>query len=135
MALSVTAGMTSAGPMEASADRVAGLLGSLAESVDASLAGAVAELQERWAQARLRVLLVGEAKRGKSTVGNAILRRQVLPAGVVPLTAVATTVRAGTPERIESSPMIQRIETTPARLGPPAVFMGGLAVPGTGRRG
>ena len=56
MAISVTAGMTSAGPMEASADRVAGLLGSLAESVDASRAGAVAELQERWAQARLRVL-------------------------------------------------------------------------------
>src|SRR5664279_2725864 len=84
MTLSVTAGMTSARPMEGAAtNRLAGLLGSLAESVDAPRAGAVAELQERWAQARLRVLLVGEAKRGKSTVGNAILRRQVLPAGVV----------------------------------------------------
>src|SRR5664280_1931647 len=76
-------------------------------------AGAVAELQERWAQARLRVLLVGEAKRGKSTVGNAILRRQVLPAGVVPLTAVATTVRAGTPERIEVHHEDGRVATAP----------------------
>lgn len=61
----------------------------------------VADLQQRWAQARVRILLVGEAKRGKSTVGNAILGRALLPMGVVPLTAVATTVRRGKPERVE----------------------------------
>jgi ribosome biogenesis GTPase A len=41
---------------------------------------------------RLRVLVAGEAKRGKSTVVNALLGRDVLPTGVIPLTAVPTTV-------------------------------------------
>ncbi|MGH3493514.1 MAG: dynamin family protein, partial [Sciscionella sp.] len=48
----------------------------------------------------LRVLVVGEAKRGKSTLVNALLRRDVLPTGVTPLTAVPTTVRYGTPDRV-----------------------------------
>src|SRR5664279_4989610 len=90
-------------PVVATTERLTDLLTALAGAVDTSRAVAVAELQERWVQARLRVLLVGEAKRGKSTVGNALLRRQVLPNGVLPLTAVATTVRAGAPERIEIS--------------------------------
>lgn len=41
---------------------------------------------------RLRVLVAGEAKRGKSTLVNALLGRQLLPTGVTPLTAVTTTV-------------------------------------------
>ena len=82
-------------PAMATRDQLTDVLAELADAVDTSRAAAVAELQERWVQARLRVLLVGEAKRGKSTVGNAILRRQVLPTGVLPLTAVATTVRSG----------------------------------------
>ncbi len=44
---------------------------------------------------RLRVLVAGEAKRGKSTLVNALLGRPVLPMGVTPLTALATTVRYG----------------------------------------
>ena len=43
----------------------------------------------------MRVLVAGEAKRGKSTLINALLGRVVLPAGVTPLTSVATTVRYG----------------------------------------
>jgi GTP-binding protein EngB required for normal cell division len=56
---------------------------------------AIAALRDRLAAARLRVLVAGEAKRGKSTLINALLGRAVLPAGVTPLTAVATTVRYG----------------------------------------
>ena len=52
-------------------------------------------LLDRLDAARLRVLVVGEAKRGKSTLINALLGRDVLPSGVTPLTAVATTVRYG----------------------------------------
>ena len=37
---------------------------------------------------RLRVLVAGEAKRGKSTLVNALLGRDLLPSGVTPLTAV-----------------------------------------------
>ncbi|MGO8956470.1 MAG: dynamin family protein [Streptosporangiaceae bacterium] len=52
----------------------------------------LAAIRDRLGSARLRVLVVGEAKRGKSTLVNALLGREVLPTGVVPLTAVATTV-------------------------------------------
>jgi hypothetical protein len=38
----------------------------------------------------------GEAKRGQSTLVNALLGQAVRPAGVAPLTALATTVRYGT---------------------------------------
>jgi len=55
----------------------------------------IAALRDRLDAARLRVLVAGEAKRGKSTLINALLGRAVLPAGVTPLTAVATTVRYG----------------------------------------
>jgi GTP-binding protein EngB required for normal cell division len=58
-------------------------------------------LLDRLDAARLRVLVAGEAKRGKSTLINALLGRDVLPAGVTPLTAVATTVRYGHDSRVE----------------------------------
>jgi len=53
---------------------------------------ALMALRDRIDSARLRVLVAGEAKRGKSTLVNALLGREVLPVGVVPLTAVPTTV-------------------------------------------
>ena len=62
----------------------------------------LAALLDRLDAARLRVLVVGEAKRGKSTLINALLGRAVLPAGVTPLTAVTTTVRYGDDERAEA---------------------------------
>jgi GTP-binding protein EngB required for normal cell division len=58
-------------------------------------------LRDRLGAARLRVLVAGEAKRGKSTLINALLGQEVLPAGVTPLTAVATTVRYGSRPRAE----------------------------------
>ena len=61
----------------------------------------LAALRDRLDAARLRVLVVGEAKRGKSTLVNALLGRDVLPYGVTPLTAVTTTVRYGDDERAE----------------------------------
>ena len=57
-------------------------------------------LRGRLREQRLRVLFAGEAKRGKSTVVNALLGRAVLPAGVTPLTALATTVRYGRDEGV-----------------------------------
>ena len=58
-------------------------------------------LLDRLDASRLRVLVAGEAKRGKSTLVNALLGREVLPSGVTPLTAVTTTVRYGDDERAE----------------------------------
>ncbi len=61
----------------------------------------LATLQDRLESARLRALVAGEAKRGKSTLINALLSRDVLPSGVTPLTAVTTTVRYGDDEHAE----------------------------------
>jgi GTP-binding protein EngB required for normal cell division len=75
-------------------DALAGALGELA-ALGTDRDKELAALRDRLAAARLRVLVVGEAKRGKSTLINALLGRVVLPAGVTPLTAVTTTVRYG----------------------------------------
>lgn len=51
-------------------------------------------LRERLSTRRLRILIAGEAKRGKSTLLNQLLLREILPTGVTPVTAIATTVRS-----------------------------------------
>lgn len=67
----------------------------------------------RLAAARLQVAVVGQFKRGKSSLLNALLGVTVLPMGVVPLTAITTVLTAGPPllrlefldgKRIERSP-------------------------------
>jgi small GTP-binding protein len=73
-------------------------LGALADDTDRK---ALAALRDRLEAARLRVLVAGEAKRGKSTLVNALLGREILPVGVTPLTAVATTVVQGDGEEID----------------------------------
>ncbi|HET6188623.1 MAG TPA: dynamin family protein [Trebonia sp.] len=75
-------------------------LGELAALAPESDAGQLDALAGRLATDRLRVLVAGEAKRGKSTVVNALIGRAVLPSGVTPLTAVATTLRYGTDEHV-----------------------------------
>jgi small GTP-binding protein len=50
------------------------------------------EIRGRVTQRRLRVLVAGEAKRGKSTLVNCLLGRDLLPVGVIPVTAIVTTV-------------------------------------------
>jgi GTP-binding protein EngB required for normal cell division len=74
---------------------LAGVLDELAALGTGQDRERIAALRDRLESARLRVLVAGEAKRGKSTLINALLGRGVLPAGVTPLTAVATTVRYG----------------------------------------
>lgn len=71
------------------------LLGELRQLVPPVDVPAVDELARRLGKQALRVLVVGEAKRGKSTLLNALLGQPALPAGVVPLTSVSTTVRYG----------------------------------------
>ncbi len=81
------------------------LLAALAELAALGTADdqrALAELRGRLHAARLRVLVAGEAKRGKSTLINALLGRAVLPAGVTPLTALPTTVRYGQDEQVRA---------------------------------
>jgi hypothetical protein len=52
-------------------------------------------LAERLQQGRLQLAVVGQFKRGKSTLLNALLEARVLPSAVTPLTAIATFLRNG----------------------------------------
>ena len=53
----------------------------------------VAALKARLERGQFHLAVVGQFKRGKSTVVNALLVAAVLPTGVIPLTAVPTFVR------------------------------------------
>jgi GTP-binding protein EngB required for normal cell division len=52
-------------------------------------------LAERLREGRFYVACVGQFKRGKSTLVNALVGESVLPTGVVPITAAVTVVRHG----------------------------------------
>jgi len=52
----------------------------------------------RVAEADVYVVAVGEFKRGKSSLLNALIGEPILPVGVVPLTAVVTVLRRGEPD-------------------------------------
>ena len=54
-------------------------------------------LADRLARGRFNVSVLGEFKRGKSTLVNALLGLDLMPTGVLPLTAVATEVVYGPP--------------------------------------
>jgi GTP-binding protein EngB required for normal cell division len=54
-------------------------------------------LLDHIAAGRFEVAVVGEFKRGKSTLVNALLRQEIVPSGVLPLTAVATEIAFGDP--------------------------------------
>ena len=61
-------------------------------------ARAITELDaasRRLAEATFNLVVVGEFKRGKSTLINALLGEPILPMGVVPLTSIITEVRHG----------------------------------------
>ena len=57
-------------------------------------------LSERLTTERFQLAVLGQFKRGKSTVLNALLGQPVLPTGVVPVTAIATFLEPATSRRI-----------------------------------
>jgi GTP-binding protein EngB required for normal cell division len=86
---------------EVSALALADLLSLAANSVanpstsQAKLLEAFAHLRERFASERFQLAVLGQFKRGKSTLLNALLRGDVLPVGVVPVTAIPTFLQVG----------------------------------------
>ncbi len=71
-------------------------LGELAEEFDAEQVAADARsVAERVSEGRFYVACIGQFKRGKSSVLNALVGDSVLPTGVVPVTTVPTIVRHG----------------------------------------
>lgn len=82
------------GELEVLAEKAAELARVAAERPESRRA---ARLAERLGARRFLISLVGEFKRGKSTLINALLGAEVLSAGVLPLTAVATELSYGEP--------------------------------------
>ncbi|PYR28251.1 MAG: hypothetical protein DMF98_03450 [Acidobacteria bacterium] len=64
-----------------------------------SVADEAASLAERLSAGRFFVACVGQFKRGKSTVLNALVGDPVLPTGVTPVTSVVTILRYGAERR------------------------------------
>ncbi len=85
-------------PLEAEAPYAAGLrdLSRLASEAGAPrIASEATAVSERIAEGRFYVACVGQFKRGKSSLLNALAGSEVLPAGVLPVTSVATVLRWG----------------------------------------
>jgi hypothetical protein len=79
----------------AAVERLRGL-GAIATEVGAEgVVSAAGELAERLREGRFFVACVGQFKRGKSTLLNALLERSILPTGVVPITTTVTVLRFG----------------------------------------
>ena len=58
------------------------------------------ELLVKLAEDRFNLVVLGLFKRGKSSLMNAIIGRELLPTGLLPLTSVVTTLRFGPAERL-----------------------------------
>jgi predicted GTPase len=86
--------------MQTAADPLEAILDELAAVDDTPASAQAGQLRDRLQAGELRVALVGEAKRGKSTFGNALLGEEILPTGVVPVTSISTEVRAGTTRQL-----------------------------------
>jgi len=67
---------------------------------DEPRAAAAHELLVKLAEDRFTLAVVGQFKRGKSSLINAIVGREVLPTGVLPLTSAITILRYGSRERL-----------------------------------
>jgi GTP-binding protein EngB required for normal cell division len=65
------------------------------ESQALTIADEAASLAERASEGRFYVACVGQFKRGKSTLLNALTGSSVLPTGIVPVTSVPTVIRYG----------------------------------------
>ena len=80
-------------------EELAGAAGQLAVAAVSrpELAGRAARLEARLRAGGFYIAVLGEFKRGKSTLVNALLGAELLPTGALPLTAAATEVSYGAP--------------------------------------
>jgi GTPase Era involved in 16S rRNA processing len=73
--------------------------------------------RERLGDRRVNLVVLGEFKRGKSSLVNALLGGEVVPTGVLPLTALATVLRYGErPRLVVSFEDASAVELEPAEI-------------------
>ncbi len=91
---------TAPAPREADAAGAILRLAALAEELRADrIVREAGDLAARVSEGRFYVACIGQSKRGKSTLINALIGEAALPAGIVPVTAVPTVVRLGDQRR------------------------------------
>jgi hypothetical protein len=83
-------------------------------------ANACRELMVKLAEDRFTLAVLGQFNRGKSSLMNAIMGRQILPTGVLPLTSAITVLRYGSQERL----VVQRKGWTFAQATPFSALAG-----------
>jgi GTP-binding protein EngB required for normal cell division len=89
-------------------------LATLAERLESrGLARRARELADKLEAERFNVVVVGEFKRGKTTLVNALLGAPVLPTAVVPLTSIVTAVVHGEAIAVEVTFRDGRTERVP----------------------
>lgn len=76
--------------------RAAGILLGASELCNAQEAQ-VQAIQEKLETHHMTVSVIGQFKRGKSTLVNALLEENLLPTGIIPITAAVTLIRYGAP--------------------------------------
>ncbi len=86
-------------------DSVLRLIGRLAEIAserqDQSAATLLQETRQRLSEGRFNLAVLGEFKRGKSTLINALLDTELMPVGVIPTTSIPISVEYGEQPRVE----------------------------------
>jgi len=102
--------LRAAAPREDAAGAPMTSLGALLAKVEASLPeptpaqrellAKIDEARRRIAEGRLRVAALGQFKRGKSTLLNALMGAALLPTGVTPITAIPTFIAGGEAPRL-----------------------------------
>jgi len=75
------------------------------------------ELRERLTSSRFHLAVLGQFKRGKSTLLNALLGQPLLPSAVVPVTSIPTLLSWGPSPRVHAHLQDGRIQTLPANDG------------------
>jgi GTPase SAR1 family protein len=96
---------------EAVGDVVLSRLAELATEFEAEhIASTARSISERVSEGRFYVACIGQFKRGKSTLLNALIGYSVLPTAVIPVTAVPTIVRHG--EHLSARVRFQNAEWT-----------------------
>jgi hypothetical protein len=81
--------------LEHEAERLLRLAGLAEQFNDEQIENDARSAAERIAEGRFYVACVGQFKRGKSTLLNALIGKPILPGGIVPVTAVPTILRFG----------------------------------------
>jgi small GTP-binding protein len=82
------------------ANQLRSLLDLLKKRHDESRVHSCERLMAKLAEDRFTIAVLGQFKRGKSSLLNAIIGRSLLPTGILPLTTVITIVRFGSRERL-----------------------------------